>query len=82
MKVTLVIGEAEIVTRSTGIGITNNLFGEGHLPYADNPAGGVLGIYVTVAQRAGELISFFLIWRAANGATTSRSKSTRPKRWF
>ncbi|RWI08600.1 diacylglycerol kinase family protein [Mesorhizobium sp.] len=56
MKVTLTIGEAEIVTRTTGIGITNNLFGEGHLPYADNPAGGVLGIYVTVARRRGELV--------------------------
>jgi diacylglycerol kinase family enzyme len=60
MKVTLTIGEAEIVTRATGIGITNNLFGEGHLPYADNPAGGVLGIYVSVARRRGELVRIFL----------------------
>ena len=44
MKVTLTIGAAEIVTRATAIGITNNRFGEGHLPYAANPAGGVLGI--------------------------------------
>ncbi|MER8828656.1 diacylglycerol kinase family lipid kinase [Mesorhizobium sp. M0938] len=58
MKVTLTIGEAEIVTRTTAIGITNNLFGEGHLPYADNPAGGVLGIYITVARRRGELVGF------------------------
>jgi diacylglycerol kinase family enzyme len=58
MKVTLIIGEAEIVTRTTGIGVTNNLFGEGHLPYADNPAGGVLGIYVTVARQRGELVRF------------------------
>jgi diacylglycerol kinase family enzyme len=60
MKVTLTIGEAEIVTHTTGIGITNNLFGEGHLPYAANPVGGVLGIYVTVAQRRGELVRYFL----------------------
>ena len=59
MKVTLSVGKAEIETRITGIGITNNLFGEGHLPYADNPAGGVLGIYVTVAQQRGELVKFF-----------------------
>jgi diacylglycerol kinase family enzyme len=58
MKVTLTIGEAEILTRATAIGITNNLFGEGHLPYADNPAGGVLGIYVTVARQRGELVGF------------------------
>jgi diacylglycerol kinase family enzyme len=59
MSVTLTVGGAEIETRITGIGITNNLFGEGHLPYADNPAGGVLGIYVTVAQQRGELVKFF-----------------------
>ncbi|MER9305964.1 diacylglycerol kinase family lipid kinase [Mesorhizobium sp. M0293] len=59
MNVTLSIGEAEIAARITGIGITNNLFGEGHLPYADNPAGGVLGVYVTVAQQRAELVKFF-----------------------
>lgn len=59
MNVTLFIGEVEMATRITGIGITNNLFGEGHLPYADNPAGGVLGIYVTVARQRAELVKFF-----------------------
>ncbi|MER9331691.1 diacylglycerol kinase family lipid kinase [Mesorhizobium sp. M0152] len=59
IDVTLGIGEAELAVRITGIGITNNLFGEGHLPYADNPAGGVLGVYVTVARQRAELIKFF-----------------------
>lgn len=58
MNITMSIGEAEVESRVTGIGITNNLFGEGHLPYADNPAGGVLGIYVTVARQRGELLKF------------------------
>ena len=48
------------MTRATAIGITNNLFGEGHLPYADNPDGGVLGIYVTVAEQRGEILRFLL----------------------
>ena len=60
LKVSLTIGDAEILTRATGIGITNNLFGEGHLPYADRPDGGVLGIYVTVARDRGQLLRFFL----------------------
>ncbi|AZO11250.1 MULTISPECIES: diacylglycerol kinase family protein [unclassified Mesorhizobium] len=60
LKVTLIVGNAEIVTRTTGIGISNNLFGEGHLPYADNPAGGVLGIYVSVARRRRDLAKLFL----------------------
>ncbi|TIW78583.1 MAG: diacylglycerol kinase family lipid kinase, partial [Mesorhizobium sp.] len=38
----------------------NNLFGEGHLPYADNPAGGVLGIYVSVARRRHHLAKLLL----------------------
>ncbi|MCA0021034.1 diacylglycerol/lipid kinase family protein [Mesorhizobium sp. B264B1A] len=59
MTVTLTIGEAEITARTTGVGVTNNLFGEGHLPFADNPAGGVLGIYVTVARQPAELVKFF-----------------------
>jgi diacylglycerol kinase family enzyme len=56
MKVVLRIGEAEVSTRTTGIGISNNLFGEGHLPYADDPAGGVLGVYIMVADRPERLI--------------------------
>ena len=60
LDVSLTVGEAEILTRTTALGITNNLFGEGHLPYTDRPDGGVLGIYVTVAQKRGELLSYFL----------------------
>ena len=60
LKVSLTIGKAEILTRTTGIGVSNNLFGEGHLPYADNPAGGVLGIYVSVARRRHDLAKLLL----------------------
>ena len=56
----LKIGEAETRVKTSGIGVTNNLFGEGHLPYADNPDGGVLGIYVSVARQRSELLRFFL----------------------
>lgn len=60
MKVSLTVGEAEVATHISGIGITNNLFGEGHLPYADDPDGGVLGVYVTMTRQRGELLRFFL----------------------
>lgn len=59
MAVDLAVGEARLRARTTGIGISNNLFGEGHLPYADNPAGGVLGIYVASPSRPGEMLRFF-----------------------
>ena len=58
VRVRLIIGETEIVTRASGIGITNNLFGEGHLPYADKPDGGTLGIYITVAKERAQLVRF------------------------
>ncbi|MBU0583190.1 MAG: diacylglycerol kinase family lipid kinase [Alphaproteobacteria bacterium] len=60
LDVSLLLGETEIVARSTAIGITNNLFGEGHLPYAERPDGGVLGVYVTVARARSEILSFVL----------------------
>lgn len=59
LSVTLQVGEAEMHVRTTGIGVSNNLFGEGHLPYADNPAGGVLGIYVASPRKRAELLRFF-----------------------
>lgn len=58
LRVSLEIDGETIKTKTTGVGITNNLFGEGHLPYADKPAGGVLGIYVTSAIHTGELVRF------------------------
>ncbi len=58
LKVTLDVDGDTIKTQATGIGITNNLLGEGHLPYADKPAGGVLGVYVTSAIHTGELLRF------------------------
>lgn len=59
MRVELSFGETEIIARTTGIGVTNNLFGEGTLPYARDPAAGTLGIYVTVAHQRSEILRFF-----------------------
>ncbi|SMH57053.1 diacylglycerol/lipid kinase family protein [Mesorhizobium australicum] len=57
MVVSIDIDGAEIIVRASGIGVTNNLFGEGHLPYADHPDGGTLGVYVTTARRLPQLLS-------------------------
>jgi diacylglycerol kinase family enzyme len=56
MKVALTINGKEQLVRTSGIGVSNNVFGEGHLPYADEPDGGVLGIYLMVARERGEMI--------------------------
>jgi len=47
----------EAVTQS--LSVTNNLYGEGHLPFTDKPDGGTLGLYVTRAARRSDLFFFF-----------------------
>jgi len=60
LDVSLTFGDAELLTTTSGIGITNNLLGEGHLPYADKPDGGVLGVYITRAEDRWDLLAFFI----------------------
>ncbi|APH74037.1 diacylglycerol/lipid kinase family protein [Aquibium oceanicum] len=60
IDISLDIGSTEIRTRTTGLGISNNVFGEGHLPYADKPDAGVLGIYIASAANRLEILWFFL----------------------
>lgn len=42
--------------RTAAILVTNNPLGEGHLPYADDPHEGVLGLYVARAPRPTDLL--------------------------
>jgi diacylglycerol kinase family enzyme len=58
MRVRIEIDGTELIARTSGIGVTNNLFGEGHLPFADRPDGGTLGVYVTTARQLPQLLSF------------------------
>ncbi|WP_152046098.1 diacylglycerol/lipid kinase family protein [Aureimonas psammosilenae] len=38
-------GERKLL-KTPALAVSNNLYGEGHLPYADDPRGGELGIYI------------------------------------
>ena len=58
MRVELELDGKTLRVLTSSIGITNNLFGEGHLPYTDTPDGGVLGVYVTRARRRRDLLKF------------------------
>lgn len=60
LNVLLTVDGEEIRAKTAGIGVSNNLFGEGHLPYADKPDDGVLGVYVTMARRPSHLFGFAL----------------------
>ncbi len=53
--VTLDIDGQEITVKTSAIGITNNMFGEGHLPYADTLTDGVMGVYITRARRRRDM---------------------------
>ena len=61
LEAVLEIDGRELSVRTSGIGITNNLLGEGYrLPYAARPDGGVIGVYITRAQRRRDLARFLL----------------------
>ncbi len=71
LRVRLKVDGKEIAATTASIGITNNLFGEGHLPYTDEPDGGRLGVYLTRARTRGEMIGFaanMLLGRWKNNA--------------
>lgn len=88
MRVGLAFNGQEMTVVTSGIGITNNLFGEGHLPFTDTPDGGVLGIYVTRARSRSELMRFFANmalgrWEANTQVDIHQTKQVRidmPKR--
>ncbi len=45
---------------ASAINVSNNLIGEGHLPYADDVEGGVLGVYIAKPMTTAELLSLAL----------------------
>lgn len=51
-------GTRELSTKS--LGVTNNLFGEGHLPYAEKLDEGVLGIYWAQTSGRRDIVCFAL----------------------
>jgi diacylglycerol kinase family enzyme len=60
LKVTLRMPHTEVVATTAGISVSNNLYGEGHLPYADKPDGGILGVYITSARYRHHLLMLCL----------------------
>lgn len=55
-KLTLQADEFHL--RTPSLGISNNLFGEGHLPFADRPDGGTLGVYIARVRERRDLFRF------------------------
>ncbi len=49
--------QREFRRRTAAVLVSNNPFGEGHLPYADDPRQGVLGLYVANSPRWQDLLN-------------------------
>ncbi|EKF41978.1 diacylglycerol/lipid kinase family protein [Nitratireductor indicus] len=81
LKVRLHMGEAQMLTTTSSLAVTNNLFAEGQrLPFAGKPDGGELGIYVTRAKRRRDLILMVLnmgIGRWKKNAQVEIHRATR-----
>ena len=60
MRVRLELDGAEIVATTSNIGISNNVFDEGHLPFSEMPNRAELGIYITRARRRSDIFSFVM----------------------
>lgn len=61
LLVDLVVDQKRLGRRTvSAVSVTNNLFGPGHIPYADNPDGGVLGIYYSDPMRPGVALRLVL----------------------
>lgn len=56
LKVTLTMPHTEVIATTAGVSVSNNPYGEGHLPYADRPDGGTLGVYISSARRRRHLL--------------------------
>jgi len=39
--------------KSPAVAVSNNLYGVGHIPYADDPRGGELGVYICTERKVG-----------------------------
>lgn len=79
---TLTIDNEKMAIATPSLGISNNLFGAGHLPYADQPDGGVLGIYVAQPQAPGGafgLAADMLFGRWQDGQAIEASTAKRAR---
>jgi len=46
--------------KSAAVAISNNLYGTGHLPFADNPRGGQLGVYICTQRNVRRVMKLTL----------------------
>lgn len=60
LQLDIELDERRLASTTPAFSVSNNIYGEGHLPYADQLDKGVLGIYICKAQRRYELFKLGL----------------------
>ncbi|MCK5934144.1 MAG: diacylglycerol kinase [Fulvimarina manganoxydans] len=75
-------GERREEIRSPAVAFSNNFYGDGHLPFADDPKGGSLGVYVCRAKKFGPMSKLILdimrgTWRQNADLESFRAKRVR-----
>lgn len=74
-------GRTETI-RTPAVAISNNIYGDGHLPYADDPRGGKLGIYLMRGSGRARLVKLTLdmmrgAWKANADLSVREAESIR-----
>lgn len=68
--------------KSPAVAVSNNFYGDGHIPYADDPRGGELGVYICTEREVGPVTKLTLdimtgAWRQNPALVTHRAQRVR-----
>ena len=68
--------------RTPAVAISNNIYGDGHLPYADDPQGGKLGVYLMRSTNRAAMLKMTMdmmrgAWKANKDLTVTEADSIR-----
>ncbi|MEF2546419.1 diacylglycerol kinase family protein [Aurantimonas sp. E1-2-R+4] len=72
--------------KSPAVAVSNNLYGVGHIPYADDPRGGELGVYICTERKVGAVtkLTFDILtgaWRQNPDLLSQTAQRVRIHYW-
>ncbi|MEC5323419.1 diacylglycerol/lipid kinase family protein [Aurantimonas sp. A3-2-R12] len=72
--------------KSPAVAVSNNLYGVGHIPYADHPRGGELGVYICTERKVGAVtkLTFDILtgaWRQNPDLLSQTAQRVRIHYW-
>ncbi|MDY8107657.1 diacylglycerol kinase family protein [Fulvimarina sp. 2208YS6-2-32] len=74
-------GESQTI-KSAAVAFSNNFYGNGHIPFADDPTEGVLGVYICKADTVGRMSKLILdilmgTWRQNPHLVTQKARRVK-----